>query len=109
MGLRQTQNFFVNRLLTNLDLAVPCKKSKRFFVDFAARCTRAPEGLHLRSERKQPIWNIDVMERLFAKAVASDEDFFCCRIPYSQGEHAVEVFNTRVAPLLISRQNYFRI
>ncbi len=49
------------------------------------------------------------MERLFAKAVASDEDFFGSGIPDSEGEHAVEVFNTRVAPLLISRQNYFCI
>ncbi len=44
MGLGQTQNIFVNCLLTNFDLAILCKKSKRFFVDFATRMHARPKG-----------------------------------------------------------------
>src|SRR5688572_19081382 len=109
MGLRQTQDVAVNRLFADLDLTVLGKKSKHLFVNLPPGHTRGPQRLHLRGESKQPVWNIDVMEGLFAKAVAGDEHFSGPRITDRQREHAVEMLDTRFAPLLISREDYFRI
>ena len=49
------------------------------------------------------------MEGLFAKAVAGDEQSLRRRIPDREGKHAVEVLDTRLAPLLVGREDYLSI
>ena len=90
------------------DVAVRQVRIQAVDVQPSWRGTVGQQGLQLRRELKPTIF-VPVKERFFSGAVSGKEHRVIVCVVQREGEHPVQVLNRVCPPLLIRRQDYFRV